>query len=79
MSSSSPAPGRSGTGANIMLGLLACLMMLLSLPVIIESSDATIGRLALLGALVIFPAMLLIPVQHRAGGPRLPEVTGRQP
>lgn len=79
MNSSSPAPARKGMGANILLGLLAGLMMLLSVPVIIESSDGTVGRLALLGALVILPATLLILVQHRAGGPRLPEVTGRQP
>lgn len=79
MSSSSPAPVRSGVGANIILGLLAGLMMLFSVPVIIASSDGTVARLALLAALVILPALLLILVQHRAGGPWLPEVTGRQP
>jgi hypothetical protein len=78
VSTPSPAPARGGFGANIVLGLLAGLMLLLSLPVLFESSDGAVGRLALLGALVILPAMLLVLVQRRAGGPRVPEVGGRQ-
>lgn len=78
MRSPSPAPVRSGKGANIVLGLLAGLMLLLSLPVLFESSAGAVGRLGLFAAIIILPASLLLLIQRRAGGPRLPKVTGRQ-
>lgn len=71
-------PARGGKGANLVLGLLAGLMLLLSLPVLMESSGEGLPRLALLALLVILPATALLLIQRRAGGPDVPEVTGRR-
>jgi hypothetical protein len=63
---------------NLVLGLLAGLMILLSVPVLVETSGAGLSRLALLALLVVLPATALFLVQRRSGGPTVPEVTGRR-
>ena len=68
-------PTRGGAGANIALALLAGLMLVLSVPVLLESSPGALGRLGLLAALVVLPLSLLLLVQRRAGGPSVPGVS----
>lgn len=69
---------RGAAGVNLVLGLLAGLMILLSVPVLVETSGAGLSRLALLALLVVLPATALFLVQRRSGGPTVPEVTGRR-
>ena len=69
------SPKRTGARADLALGLLAGLMLLLSVPVLVESAKTGPGRLVLL---VPFPVLVLFVMQRRAGGPEIPDVYGRR-
>ncbi|MEC7946372.1 MAG: hypothetical protein VX265_02325 [Myxococcota bacterium] len=72
------SPKRTGARADLALGLLAGLMLLLSVPVLVESAKTGPGRLVLLLLLVPLPVLVLFVMQRRAGGPEIPDVYGRR-